>query len=73
MVNDNDSTRSVNWVDYDMDGDADIFVTSEANQHERLYRNNGDETFTSITDNACLLYTSPSPRDRTRSRMPSSA
>ena len=24
-------------------------------------------------DNSCLLYTSPSPRDRTRSRMPSSA
>ena len=34
---------------------------------------------TSVTDklqnssNICLLYTSPSPRDRTRSRMPSSA
>ena len=28
----------------------------------------------SLTDmNGCLLYTSPSPRDRTRSRMPSSA
>ena len=27
----------------------------------------------SLTVNACLLYTSPSPRDRTRSRMPSSA
>ena len=26
-----------------------------------------------IKDNNCLLYTSPSPRDRTRSRMPSSA
>ena len=26
-----------------------------------------------ITPNSCLLYTSPSPRDRTRSRMPSSA
>ena len=26
-----------------------------------------------ITINRCLLYTSPSPRDRTRSRMPSSA
>ena len=26
-----------------------------------------------LTDNCCLLYTSPSPRDRTRSRMPSSA
>ena len=24
-------------------------------------------------DHTCLLYTSPSPRDRTRSRMPSSA
>ena len=24
-------------------------------------------------DKVCLLYTSPSPRDRTRSRMPSSA
>ena len=24
-------------------------------------------------ENVCLLYTSPSPRDRTRSRMPSSA
>ena len=24
-------------------------------------------------NNCCLLYTSPSPRDRTRSRMPSSA
>ena len=28
---------------------------------------------TNITETACLLYTSPSPRDRTRSRMPSSA
>ena len=28
---------------------------------------------TAVLDVACLLYTSPSPRDRTRSRMPSSA
>ena len=26
-----------------------------------------------LDDSTCLLYTSPSPRDRTRSRMPSSA
>ena len=38
-----------------------------------------DETFRSLhtkrpdLDETCLLYTSPSPRDRTRSRMPSSA
>ena len=30
-------------------------------------------TIKSIEDRSCLLYTSPSPRDRTRSRMPSSA
>ena len=29
--------------------------------------------FYSYDDKGCLLYTSPSPRDRTRSRMPSSA
>ena len=29
--------------------------------------------FLDKTKNTCLLYTSPSPRDRTRSRMPSSA
>ena len=28
---------------------------------------------TELHHNGCLLYTSPSPRDRTRSRMPSSA
>ena len=29
--------------------------------------------FTTLYGDTCLLYTSPSPRDRTRSRMPSSA
>ena len=35
----------------------------------------GDAAYDSsnIRNNICLLYTSPSPRDRTRSRMPSSA
>jgi len=31
------------------------------------------ETAETVYDYLCLLYTSPSPRDRTRSRMPSSA
>ena len=34
-------------------------------------RVNGTQTYYNNT--SCLLYTSPSPRDRTRSRMPSSA
>ena len=38
----------------------------------------GEEIFAKVAaeeepDRTCLLYTSPSPRDRTRSRMPSSA
>ena len=33
----------------------------------------GDSSAYFIQDGPCLLYTSPSPRDRTRSRMPSSA
>ena len=34
----------------------------------------GYQSFSTIGNgNTCLLYTSPSPRDRTRSRMPSSA
>ena len=33
----------------------------------------GDEDRSDINSTYCLLYTSPSPRDRTRSRMPSSA
>ena len=40
-------------------------------QVEALERD-GYAYFPSVLD-ACLLYTSPSPRDRTRSRMPSSA
>ena len=34
---------------------------------------NGAKLYITNGINACLLYTSPSPRDRTRSRMPSSA
>ena len=35
--------------------------------------NFGSDDLTLLGDYYCLLYTSPSPRDRTRSRMPSSA
>ena len=34
---------------------------------------NADGTITVKDDGSCLLYTSPSPRDRQKSRMPSSA
>src|SRR5665811_2494440 len=45
-----------------------------ANQANVAWRELAGHPFISLTDdNSCLLYTSPSPRDRTRSRMPSSA
>ena len=42
----------------------------------RRYAHVGDVVVASVKDalpNICLLYTSPSPRDRQKSRMPSSA
>ena len=39
----------------------------------RVIDTDGTETERRLIDMSCLLYTSPSPRDRTRSRMPSSA
>ena len=40
-------------------------------QHVALFVDDGKTLLVSFE--TCLLYTSPSPRDRTRSRMPSSA
>jgi hypothetical protein len=53
-ANDAFISRSVNWTDYDNDGDADLFVSNESNQNENLYRNNGDGTFTKITAGALV-------------------
>ncbi len=53
------TTLSCNWVDYDNDGYLDLFVTASgtgftpgSGNRNFLYKNNGDETFTKITDNA---------------------
>jgi len=41
------SAMSVNWLDYDLDGWLDLFVVNQGDQN-RLYRNNGDGTFTDV-------------------------
>ena len=48
----------------------DKFTYQQVSKHNRA-----DDCLVSVNGNVydCLLYTSPSPRDRTRSRMPSSA
>ena len=46
-------------------------ITQEAGIN--FVQQNGSGLMRKMKDGTCLLYTSPSPRDRTRSRMPSSA
>ena len=48
-VTDAFASRSVNWTDFNGDGKLDLFVSNESGQHENLYRNNGDGTFTKLT------------------------
>ena len=52
-------------------------MKSRLNGRENIYniikKEKLDVVNNPIKDAHCLLYTSPSPRDRTRSRMPSSA
>ena len=43
------------------------------NELMSTYRPDSDVSRFNASTSTCLLYTSPSPRDRTRSRMPSSA
>ena len=56
-----DDTKSVVWL---------ALSAPQAAAKSLLYAKSAGITFPPIS---CLLYTSPSPRDRTRSRMPSSA
>lgn len=43
------TSRSTNWVDYDDDGDLDLFVTNENDEKENLYRNENGASFTKIS------------------------
>ena len=53
---------------------GDLELEKKETDGLRLYKLPSNEWVPSITSvTSCLLYTSPSPRDRTRSRMPSSA
>ncbi|MDX2249563.1 MAG: CRTAC1 family protein [Bacteroidia bacterium] len=52
IVNDGGSSVGSSWGDYDNDGDMDLYVTNINNQANFFYNNNGDGTFTRITDGA---------------------
>ena len=56
------------WVSADLAGNADAWLKMLSTR-EVVELEEAAHTYIKT----CLLYTSPSPRDRTRSRMPSSA
>ncbi|MBI2504876.1 MAG: VCBS repeat-containing protein [Candidatus Latescibacteria bacterium] len=51
-VADTGSGLAVAWGDYDNDGDLDFFLANDFNQAPRLYRNNGNGTFTDVAASA---------------------
>ena len=57
--------KKKDWKEYTRDDLIKVFMP--------LVENIARKFATSQQASGCLLYTSPSPRDRTRSRMPSSA
>ena len=63
-----------NYYSYDcIDGNYLLGLFVKYSLIDKGYLIMEHEEFMEIKDNICLLYTSPSPRDRQKSRMPSSA
>jgi putative sigma-54 modulation protein len=50
--------------------DVDVYINQTV---EKIHVWDADKDLYAAIDKVCLLYTSPSPRDRQKSRMPSSA
>ena len=50
LVEDAGFSSGSTWADFDNDGDLDVFVTNQQNQDNFLYRNEGDGSFTRITE-----------------------
>jgi hypothetical protein len=60
VSNDQFSSRSVNWIDYDNDGDQDLFVSNENFEANNLYRNDSIGVFTKLINGPLLSNTNSS-------------
>ena len=81
-MTDNDTPKVVNLLENQIDAlkarlaqasDRETALQSEKSKLLDMLSAEQEKTRVLMLPNPCLLYTSPSPRDRTRSRMPSSA
>lgn len=54
IVTDRGHSIGSSWVDYDNDGDLDLFVANALGQKNVLYRNDGNSAFTNVTSGAIV-------------------
>lgn len=54
LVNENGNSISATWGDYDNDGFLDLFVANWNNEDNFLYHNEGNGTFTKITNSSVV-------------------
>ncbi len=54
VVSEKSRATGCHWVDYDGDGDPDLFVTNTGRQRNFLYRNLGNGTFAKVTTGALV-------------------
>jgi len=55
LVTDGAHAGSPAWADYDNDGDFDLIVVNALNENDRLYRNEGNGSFTLLSSNAVSM------------------
>ena len=68
-----ETVRTMQFIDENNNGVDDRDERPQSGVSDSLFGTQGSGTYDNLMSRACLLYTSPSPRDRQKSRMPSSA
>ncbi|MEQ6165918.1 CRTAC1 family protein [Ekhidna sp. MALMAid0563] len=52
LIREGGTSEGVSWVDYDNDGDLDLYLCSRGKEPNQLFRNDSLKRFTKITDHA---------------------